>query len=343
MTNRIATVLLLQLLFLPVLASGQSSPLLVLKKRIPMPNVRGRIDHFSIDAEGQRLFVTGNGDHKLAVVDLRRDRLVHVIPNLDTPQAPFYDASTNRLFVASEGDGTVKMFDGTTFQLLRTVKLSSADADDIRYGARNGDIVIGYGGAKFLRGKVIRGSGDGGLGILDSAGKKIGQIAMDAHPEAFEIEKTGTRVFVNVPGLQEVEVADMVKRKVLVRWPVKICAANFPMALDEVDHRLFIGCRTPPRLAVLNTENGTAVAWSAIVGHTDDIFYDTGARRIYVITDGFTEVWRQKDPDHYARIGRYSTPGTGPTGFLSPQLHELFKWTPSHGQQPDEILVYEAK
>ncbi len=343
MRSRVTTFLLLQVLLLPVLALGQSSRVLVLKTRIPLANVHGRIDHFSIDAKGQRLFVAGNGDHTLAVVDLRRGRLAHLIPNLDTPQGPFYDASTNRLFVANEGDGTVKMFDGTTFQLLRTVKLSSADADDIRYDARNRRIVIGYGGAKFLRGKVIRGSGDGGLAILDSTGKKTGQIAMDAHPEAFEIEKTGTRVFVNVPDLQEVEVADMVKGKVLARWRLKVCTANFPMALDEANHRLFLGCRTPPRLVVLDTEDGAVVASPAIVGHTDDMFYDAGTRRIYIITNGFTEVWRQKDPDHYVRIGNYPTPGTGPTGFFSPDLGELFKWMPSHDHQPDEILVYGTK
>ena len=314
---------------------------LPLKKRIPLKNVTGRVDHFSIDVKGQRLFASANANHTLEVIDLRAGRQVHSIADLDTPQGAFYDASDNRLFVANEGDGTVKVFDGTTFQLLRTVKLSS-DADNIRYDARRKHIIVGYGGEKFLAGKVIRGEGDGALAILDSEGHKIGQISTDAHPESFQLENNGTRVFINVPDHQEVEVADLIKGTVVAHWPVTVCTTNFPMALDEANHRLFVGCRMPARLAVFDTETGKIVASPAIVEHTDDLFYDSSRHRIYIIGNGFTETWQQKDPDHYERIGRFPTPSTGPTGLFAPDLHELFKVIPKRGQQNAEILVYDT-
>jgi len=324
---------------LAVSVIGQQPSVLPLKSRIPLRNVKGRIDHFSIDVKGQRFFATANANHTLEVIDLRAGQQVYSIPDLDTPQGVFYDPSTNRLFVANEGDGTVKTFDGTTFQLLQTAKLSS-DADNIRYDARGKHIVVGYGGEKFLAGKAVRGEGDGALAILDSAGKKLSSIAMDAHPESFQIEKAGTRAFVNVPDHQEVEVADMIQGKVLAHWRVTVCTTNFPMALDEADHRLFVGCRMPPRLAVFDTETGKVIASPAIVEHTDDMFYDAGKRRIYIIGNGLTETWQQKDPDHYERIGRDVTPGTGPTGFFSPDLEELFKVIPSRGPEGAELLVY---
>jgi WD40 repeat protein len=130
MRNRVAALFLLQALLLPVLAMGQASPVLVLKTRIPLANVKGRMDHLGVDAKGQRLFAAAFDNHTVEVIDLKAGRQAHTITDLDQPQAPFYDASTNRLFITSEGDGTVKMFDGTTFQLLQTVKLSS-DADNI--------------------------------------------------------------------------------------------------------------------------------------------------------------------------------------------------------------------
>ena len=88
---------------------------------------------------------------------------------------------------------------------------------------------------------------------------------MDAHPESFQLEKVGTRVFANVPDKQEVEVADLIKGKVLARWRVTACTTNFPMSLDEAHHRLFVGCRFPAKLVVFDTESGKIVASLATV------------------------------------------------------------------------------
>ena len=322
-------------------ASGQESTALSAKAPIHLTKVEGRMDHLGIDVKGQRLFATAFDNHTLEVIDLKTGRQVHTISNLDEPQGAFYDAASNRLFEANGGDGTVKIFDGTTFQLLQTVTLD-LDADNVRYDARSKHIVVGYGGEKFLAGKVARPGGGGALAILDSNGKIVGDIAMDAHPESFQLEKIGTRVFVNVPDKQEVEVADLAKGTVLARWPVN-CTTNFPMALDEVHHRILVGCRMPARLAVFNTETGKIVASPAIVEHTDDLFFDVSKSRIYILGEGFIEAWQEKDPDHYERIGRFPTPADGRTGLFVPDLGELFETIPHHGKQGAEILVYEIK
>src|SRR5205807_5780819 len=154
------------------------------------------------------------------------------------------------------------------------------DADNVRYDARGKHIVVGFGGEKFLAGKVTRPGGGGAVAILDLMGKKIAEIPLDAHPESFQLEKIGTRVFVNVPDHQEVEVADLVKGTVLARWPVTACTTNFPMSLDEGHRRLFVGCRLPARLVVFDTESGKIVASPAMVEHTDDLFFDASKARI---------------------------------------------------------------
>jgi DNA-binding beta-propeller fold protein YncE len=338
----IVTLLLFSLLALNGLSTGQESSALSLKTRIPLTNVDGRIDHFSADVKGQRLFVSALGHHTLEVIDLQAGRQAHTIPDLAEPQGSFYDASSNRLFVASSLDGTVKIFDGTAFQLLETVKLSS-DADNVRYDARSQRVLVGYGGEKFLAGKVLRGQGDGALAFLDSAGKKTREIAIDAHPESFQLEKIGTRVFVNVPDRQEVQVIDLVQGAMLAHWPVTVATTNFPMALDEAHHRLFVGCRMPARLAVFDTENGKIVASPTIVEHSDDLFYDASKGRIYILGEGFIEAWQQKDPDHYDRIGRYPTPADGRTGLFVAEWGRLFEAIPHHGKQDAEILVYETR
>ena len=146
-------------LFLLSLAFGQSSAL-PLTQRIALPNVDGRMDHMGIDIAGQRLFATAFDNHTLSVIDLKAGRQISLIPNLDNPQAAYYDPATNHLFVSAGGDGSVKMFDGKTFQLLQTIKYS-ADSDNLRYEAKNKHVIVGYGGEKFIYGAPARQQGDG--------------------------------------------------------------------------------------------------------------------------------------------------------------------------------------
>ena len=234
----LAAPLLTSLLFTTLIvfngpAVGQESPVLSLETHIPLPNVKGRIDHLSVDLKGQRLFVAAVENHTLEVVDLKSGQRVHTITDLAEPQGVFYDVSTNRLFVACGLDGVTKIFDGTTFQILASVKFPD-DADNIRYDARSKGVIVGYAGAKQLR---KREEGTGGLGFLDSNGKKTGDIVIDAHPESFRLEEMGTRLFVNVPDKKEIEVIDLGKRTVMARWPVTSAQNNFPMALDDAHHR----------------------------------------------------------------------------------------------------------
>src|SRR5882757_11590395 len=167
-------------------AVGENSQPLTLKSRIALPNVNGRIDHLSVDVKGQRLFVAAVENHTLEVIDLKSGQRVHTIADLAEPQGVFYDVSTNRLFVACGSDGATKIFDGTTFQVLATVKFPD-DADNIRYDARGKRAIVGYAGAKQLRKRT---EGTGGLGFLDSNGNKTGNVVIDAHPESFRLEES---------------------------------------------------------------------------------------------------------------------------------------------------------
>ena len=217
------------LLLLNGLVVGQENSALSLKTHVALPNVDGRMDHFSVDIKGQRLFSSALGNNTVEVIDLQSGQRVRTLPGLAEPQGLFFDASTNRLYAANGIDGSARIFDGATLQLLDTVKFSD-DADNIRYDARGGGVVVGYGGEKALRGRA---RGAGALGILDSSGKLVREIVVDAHPESFQLEKTGTRVFVNVPDKQEVQVADFGKGTILARWPTTVAKTCFPMALDE--------------------------------------------------------------------------------------------------------------
>ena len=346
MKCRILSLILLTQLSVSSLAVAQETEVLSLETRIALPNVKGRIDHFSVDVKGQRLFVAAVGNHTLEVIDLKAGQPVHTISDLDEPQGVFFDASTNRLFVACGGDGVTKIFDGTTFKVLATVKFPD-DADNIRYDSRGRRVIVGYAGAKQLRNRK---EGTGGLGFIDSNGNKIADVVIDAHPESFRLEESGNRIFVNVPDKQEIEVIDRAKLTVLARWPVTSAQGNFPMSLDEAHHRLFTATWKPSRLLVFDTETGKEVAESETAGPSDDLYYDAARGRIYVLTGsgpgapggGFLEVFQDRDHTHYDRIAHYAAPLHMQTGLFVPDWGKLFAAAQAQGEQSAEIRVYKA-
>ena len=324
MNYKIAAVLLVT-----SMAGAQEPKALELKGRIDLPNVEGRIDHFTADLAGQRLFLAALGNQTVEVLDVRNAKRLHTIGQLAEPQGLYYEPSANRLFAACAKDGTTKIFDGLTFQLLETVKFSG-DADNIRYDLRGKRVIVGY--------------GDGSLAFLDVNGKKTGEVALDAHPESFQLEKRGTRIFVNVPDRKEIEVVDTAKNAVIAKWPVTSALKNFPMQLDEQHHRLLIGCRAPARMLAIDTETGRQTASVEISGDTDDLFYDAAKSRVYVIGgEGFVDVFDQKGPDQYERVAHIATAAGARTGYFVPEWGNLFVAVPHRGAQQARVLIFETK
>ena len=328
-------------------SSAPTSAPLALKTTVPLPDAKGRLDHLGIDLKGNRVFLAEIGNGGVEAIDLVSGKRLHMLAGFGEPQGIYFDSATNRLFVASGDDGTVKIFDGTTYAPVATAKFSS-DADNLRFDPRSKRVIVGYGGEKFVGGKAVaprgeRGIGDGALALLDSRGNKGAEISVDAHPESFQLEQKGTRVFVNVPDRHEIQVADVAKGTVIAHWPVS-CTDNFPMALDESHHRLFIGCRIPATMQVFDTDTGKSVASVNIPATTDDLFYDAARERIYVLgAQGFVDVFAQKDADHYEGVARVSAAVGSCTGLFVPDLNELFVAVSQSAKQAAELLVYETK
>jgi DNA-binding beta-propeller fold protein YncE len=297
---------------------------LQLKQTIPLPGVEGRIDHFDFDSTRERLFVCALGNNTVEVIDLRQGRRVHTISGLGAPQGVAY--VSGHLFVANDSGGVCDIYDDKDFQLLGKVDLKD-DADNVRYDPATKRVYVGF--------------GSGGIAILNATdGNEIGSIKLAAHPEAFELEKQGHRIFVNVPGARQVAVVDREKGQVVATWTPG-ALGNFPMALDEADHRLFVGYRVPPKLVVLDTESGKAVASVGIASDPDDVLYDSKHQRIYTICGaGKIEIIEQTDVNHYRIVGAIDTADGARTGLFVPERDTLFVGVPHRGTQNAEIRVY---
>jgi len=291
---------------------------------IPLPDVEGRIDHLAVDVNGKRLFVCALGNNSLEVIDLQKGERIHVITGLGSPQGVAYANDSSRLYVANENGGRCNIYDGHSFAPLGVVDFKD-DADNVRYDRSTKRIYVGY--------------GEGGIGVIDAeSGKSIRSLKLPKHPEAFVLEQHGSRIFVNVPTAQEVAVIDRAQGKVIATWKIEGSFANFPMALDESNHRLFLGCRLPAKLVVLNTDSGAVVTTLPISGDPDDVFYDEKNHRVYAICGaGAIEVIDQLDRDSYQRTAAIKTASGARTGLFVPELDSLFVAVPHRGSQSAEV------
>lgn len=311
------------------LEAEETGPLRLIQT-IPLHNVEGRVDHMAVDLKGQRLFIAALGNNTVEVLDLHAGKHIRSITGLREPQGVGIIPELNKLFIANAKNGACDVFDASSFKFFKSIKLSD-DADNIRYDAAARRVYVGY--------------GSGGLGIIDTAtGDQLGEIKLDGHPESFQLEKTGRRIFVNVPTAQKVVVVDRDKQATITSWPTSGATANFPMALDETHHRLFVGFRKPAKLSVFDTESSKVVINLDSVGDADDIFYDGTRQRIYISGgDGFVGIIQQQDADHYKTLAKIPTALGARTSLFVAELGRLYLAVPHRGTQRAEVRVYEAQ
>jgi DNA-binding beta-propeller fold protein YncE len=321
------TILLSWFLLLVAGAHAEDKTPLRLERTIPLPDVQGRIDHMAVDLAGERLFVAALGNNTLEVIDLRIGKRIRSITGLTEPQGVIYLPEFQRLFVTNGGDGSCKVFDGNSLGLLDTVKFS-ADADNLRYEPQTKKVYVGYGA--------------GALGTFDAkTGKHLWDVRLAGHPESFQLEAAGPRIFVNVRPANQVAVIDRNKREVAAIWPLQDAKDNFPMALDESNHRLFIGCRNPAKIIIYDTELGKTVGRLDVAGDMDDIYHDPKTKRLYASCgEGFLHVFQQIDPDHYAVMAKIATAKGARTSLLIPKQGRLYLAVPHRGEQQAEVRVY---
>jgi len=325
----LSTIALIACLTSGLTRAQDSTASLTLAKTIPLPNVEGRIDHMAADVAGQRLFVAALGNNTIEVVDLKAGKVIQSLPGFAEPQGIAYVPEWDRLFVANGNDGTCRMLDGHSFKTISKIELGS-DADNVRYDAAAKKIYVGY--------------GDGALAAIDArTGQKTADIKLAGHPESFRLATASPNLFVNVPKASHIAVVDRDQGKVTATWPLTEAKANFPMSLDEANHRLFVGCRNPDTVLVYDTASGKLVTSLPLAGDTDDLFYDANSKRLYVSCGaGVIEVIQPTNAGHYAKIQTLPTAAGARTSYFIPELKLLCLAVPHRNGQPAGIRVFKT-
>ena len=307
---------------------------LILDRIIPVPGADGRFDHMAVDTKTGRVFASVYGDDTVAVIDVHRSRVIHTIrEGLNEPQGVAYLPELNRIVVTNSGDGSCKEFDGTTYEPVASVKFND-DADQLRYHPATHLIYVGY--------------ADGAIGVTDAASNKItaDNFELGAHPESFQLEGSGPRIFVNLASRSEIAVINRESKKVS-RWKLTGAGANFPMALDEKHRRLFVAARRPALLLVLDMDTGREIARFPGAADSDDMWYDETRKRIYVPGgEGLIFVYQQTDANHYSLLAKVPAAIGARTSAYFGQVgkHDsLYLAVPGRSNHDAELWVYETR
>jgi DNA-binding beta-propeller fold protein YncE len=322
---RWAILLAASLLWPAATGAQTASPPLILKAKIPLGQVGGRVDHLGIDAKRQRLLVAELGNNSLGVVDLAASKVLHRIAGLSEPQGVAYVPFADSVFVANAGDGSVRVLRGEDLTPIGRIELGD-DADNVRMDVAHKPVLVGY--------------GKGGLAVIDPVSlSKTADIRLKAHPEGFQIGKTGTEVFVNVPDAREIAVADLAVRSTR-SLPTQGAGSNFPMAIDGEARRVLVVFRSPPTLMALSSQDGRVAAKVETCSDADDVFVDRKRRRVYVSCgEGVVDVFETGEAG-YRRLARVPTVSGARTSLFVPELDRLFVAVRAGSNEPAAIWVF---
>jgi hypothetical protein len=305
---------------------ADSRPPLVLESKIALDHVHGRIDHLTVDMARQRLYIAELGNDTVAMVDLKNHAVSRRLTGFHEPQGIGYEPTTDTLYVANGGDGTVHLFQGADLTPVGSISVGD-DADNVRIDGATHRVLVGY--------------GNGALAVIDpKSHQKIVDIRLKAHPESFQIYGSERRIFVNVPDAQEIAVVDSTKNVQTASWTPQGLHGNFPLAIDEARQQLLVVFRHPSVLGVFDAKTGHKLSTVDTCGDADDIFVDEKRGRVYVSCGGgFIDVLGAQGTG-YATLARLTTVAGARTGLFIPEIDRFVLAVRASGAQAASVWIF---
>ena len=334
---KIVTVALLPFFALSALAQSQTTSPLKLQHTIDLPPGTTKFDHFAIDLNANRLFIASTGNQSVEVLDLNSGEVASSLIGFGKPHGLAWVPVIRAVFIASDGSkGDLKIFEGSPLAQTTAVKLSD-DADDMVYDAKTKLLYVGHGGSD--AGNPAK------IAVIDTTNQSmVADLSVSAHPEGLEIDNTTDRIFANIADTAQVVVIDGATHAQTAVWKLIGAKDNVPLAYDEEHHVLFVACRAPARLLVLDGKTGKELADLPADAGADDLFLDAEFHRVYLIAgSGAVDVYEIDSARNVRAIGVTSTSSGAKTGLLVPSQHAIYVGVPSIGGKPAEIQVYATK
>jgi hypothetical protein len=300
--------------------------LLKLEKEIPLPGVKGRIDHMAINLKDKVLYMAALGNNSVEVIDIDKGIVIKSIKGVEEPQGIAYLPAQNEIAVASGANGDCVFFNASTYEKVATIKLAG-DADNIRYDATEKKLYVGY--------------GSGGLALIDPVAHiVIKEVSLTAHPESFQLDKKNNRVYANMPDSRSIAVIDVKNFTVMNTWHINEYNANFPMTLDTANDLVFVGFRRPAVLVSYDCNTGKQVSRNELINDVDDIFYNAARQEVIASGGGgAVNIFRREDAASYKRVVIPTRDGAR-TSLLIPELGIFVVAARATSGESASLLVY---
>lgn len=324
------------MLGLAVAAAAERGGPLRQAQAIALANVSGRIDHFSADVRGRRLFISALGNHTVEVVDLAAGKWLRSLTGVEKPQGECYIDDLGKLFTADGAAGKVRVYGGRDLRLLATIPLDlGPDAE--AYDPVTRRLYVGYGGED-------AGKSYGEVAVIDAVSNRhVDDIRTSAHPGAILVAVPGKTIYITAPKTQEISRIDASSGRIVATWKSK-AGSPVSLAYDRLRERLFVGTRNPAQVEVFDARSHGWIASLPSVGLMDGLFYDAAHRRIYASGgEGYVAVYRQSSADRYEEIAKVSTGANGRTSLWVGRLDRYYVAVPADAGADAKILAFEPQ
>jgi DNA-binding beta-propeller fold protein YncE len=267
-------------------------------------------DYMSFDQEHGLLYVS-LGNH-MAVIDAATGKTVGDIGGMKRCHGVALVPTVNRGFISDGDDEAVVIFDLKTYKTLGKVNVGP-DGDGIHYDPATKKVW------------VVSGDGNSVIAIPENIDPKAGKaeepLPLGGKPEFFVIDKG--KAYINLTDKNEVVVVDTATKKILNRWPVAPGGANTAMAMDRVNRRLFLGCRNPQKLIVMDATNGKVLSDIPIGAGCDATLFDDGYA-FACTRDGKLTVARESSPGKFELVQTVPTATWAGTMAVDPKTHTIY-------------------
>lgn len=318
-------------------AQGASSVKLI--QSVNLPGYTGDFDHFAVDFDRNRLLLAAEDHGTLEVFNLKTAAHLKTVSGFGNPHSILVRKGVSTVFVTDSEKQGPTIRDADTYTKKQAVPLTPG-SDTSKYDAASNVLYVVTGG------KDVDMKTANLEAVNPDTGAKLGSITFpDNHVEAMSFVDGDPRLFINLTQTNKLAVIDRKTMKVLKVWPVPSAQQNAMVAFDPTQHRLYVVCRSPGMVVVMNSDTGAVVSTLAAPLRSDEVQYDAAAHRLYVPGgEGYMGIYDTSDADHLKLAEKVKTEPGAKTGLLIPSMHRLFlAVSPGDTKAMAKILAYEIK
>lgn len=338
--SSIRTLSLIALLIMTALPSlhSQESPHIKLIKSVDLPGYSGDFDHFAVDFDRNRLLLAAEDHGTLEVFDLKTSAHLRSVDGFGNPHSILVRKGSPTVLITDSEKQGATLRDADTYDRKQAVPLTPG-SDTSKYDAAANVLYVVTGG------KDVDMQTANLEAVNPDTGARIGSITFqDNHVEAMAFVDSDPRLFINLAQTNKIAVVDRRNLKLLATWPVTPAKQNAMVAFDPDQHRLYVVCRDPGMVVVMNSDTGAIVDTLQAPLRSDELQYDHDQHRLYVPGgEGYLGVYDTSDADHLKLIEKVNTAPGAKTGLLVTSLHRLYlAVSPGKSKATARVLTYEV-